>query len=96
MSLVDGLGVDFAHAPVLYLALFHQVGNGRCHFFRRCIRIRAVLVKHGKRFEPEATERLFAIATDGLRPTVLTSRAFSVDYFVSEFSRYVDPVFEFG
>ena len=37
-------------------------------------------------------ERLFAIATDGLRPTVLTSRAFSVDYFVSEFSRYVNPV----
>ena len=96
MSLMDGLGVDFAHAPVLYFALFHQVGNSRCYLFCRGVGVGTVLVEHGKRIESEATERLFAIATDGLRPTVLTSRAFSVDYFVSEFSRYVNPAFELG
>ena len=93
---MDGLGVDFAHAPVLYFALFHQVGNSRCYLFCRGVGVGTVLVEHGKRIESEATERLFAIATDGLRPTVLTSRAFSVDYFVSEFSRYVNPAFELG
>lgn len=41
-------------------------------------------------------KRLLAIATDGCRTAVLTTGSFTVDHFMSEFGRHVDPPFELG
>ena len=54
MGPADGVGADLAHAPVLHLALFHQVGNGLRHLLGRYVRVGAVLVEHRQRVEPQA------------------------------------------
>lgn len=47
VGLADGFRTDLAHAPALHLALVRQAGDGRCHLFRRNIRIGAMLVGRG-------------------------------------------------
>ena len=94
MGPADGVGADLAHAPVLHLALFHQVGNGLRHLLGRHVRVGAVLVEHRQRVEPQAAERILTILANRCRTAVLTPRAFAVNDFVSEFGRHVDSVFE--
>ena len=96
VCLTDGFGTHLAHPPMLYFALFHQVGNGRCHLFCRSVRIGTMLVKHRQGFEPQASERFLTITANCCRSAVLTSRSLTVDDFMPEFSRYADPALELG
>lgn len=94
MRPADGVGTHFAHAPMLHLALLHQLGDGLRHLLGRSIGVGAVLVEHRQRIEFQPTERVFAVSTYRFAAAVLTPRAFAVDHFVSEFGRYVDFALE--